>query len=144
MVTSMPYNIGQLRLSHQILGLGPDKLLLELDELGALGLLILQLLHLIGNLALVIPTRLHRALRIPNLLQHAAIILQVLGKDVFLLAEFGQEHAQLVGDVGDGVVARRLAPVGELGGDGDAFAAGRLVGADAVVLALDDFVELLA
>jgi hypothetical protein len=139
-----PYDISQLRLSHQILRLRPDQLLLELRDLRALRLLVLQLLDLIRNLALVIPARLHRALRIPDLLQHAPVVFQVLREHVFLLAQLGQQHPKLVRDVRDGVVARRLAPVGKLGCDGDAFPAGGLVGADAVVLALDDFEQLLA
>lgn len=87
-----PYDIGQLRLSHQILRLGPDQLLLELGDLRTLRLLVLQLLNLVCDLALVIPARLHRALRVPDLLQHAPVVFQVLREDVFLLAQLGQQH----------------------------------------------------
>lgn len=95
----MPYYIRQLRLCHQILSFCPDKLLLELQDLRALRLLILQLLNLVGNLALMIPARLHRTFRIPDLFQNAAIIFQILRKHVFLLAKFRHKHAQLIGDV---------------------------------------------
>ena len=138
------HDVGQLCFSDQILRLCSNELLLQRHELRALRLLILQLLDLIRDLRLMIPTRLHRALRIPDLLQDSAIVLQILRKHVLLLAQLGQQHAQLVGDVGDGVVARGLAPVRELSGDGDALAAGGLVGADGVVLAFDHLEELLA
>ena len=92
----------------------------------------------------MIPTRLHRALGIPDLLQYSPIILQVLRKNIFLFSQLGQQHSQLIGYVRDGVVAGGLAPIGELRGDGDAFAAGGLVGADGVVLAFYHLEELFA
>ena len=92
----------------------------------------------------MVPGRLHAPLRIPNRLEHGPGLLEVLREAVFLLADLAEQHAQLVGDVGDGVVVRLLAPVGELGGDGGALAAGGFVGADCVGFAFDELVELLA
>lgn len=107
-------------------------------------ILVLQLGNLIGNLLALVPARLHRSLHVPNMLEHTAVVLKVLRKDVFLLAHLGQHHAQLVGDVGDGIIVGRLAPFGELACDGGALAAGGFVGADGAVLALDQAAELAA
>ena len=87
------YDVGQLSLCDQVLCLGPDKFLLELDNLGTFGLLVLQLRYFIRDLSLVIPARLHRALGVPNLLQDAAIIFQVLREYILLLAQLRQENA---------------------------------------------------
>lgn len=45
-------DVGQLRLGHQRLGFGTDKLLLEDDNARAVGLLVLELSDLIGDLLL--------------------------------------------------------------------------------------------
>lgn len=45
-------NVGQLGLSNQRLGLGSNELLLENDNLGAVGLLVLELGNLVGDLLL--------------------------------------------------------------------------------------------
>lgn len=92
----------------------------------------------------MIPTRLHRTLRIPDLLQDSPIILQVLRKHILLLSQLRQQNTQFIRDVRDRIVAGSLAPVGELGSNGDAFAAGGLVGANGVVFALDHLEQLLA
>ena len=90
----------------------------------------------------MVATRLNATLGVSNLLQHRAIVFQVLREDILLLPDLRQQHAEFVGDVGDGVVARGFAPVGELGGDGDALAGGGLVSSDGVVLGFDDLEEL--
>ena len=94
-------------------------------------------------LDLVRPAGLDRALGVANLLQHASAVLEVLRKQVLLLRDFGQQHAQLVADVRQGVVLGALAPFAELAGDAVGLAAGGLVGADLVVLRLDQLVQLL-
>ena len=43
-------NVGQLSLSDKGLGLGADELLLKYDDLGRVGLLVLQLRDLVGDL----------------------------------------------------------------------------------------------
>lgn len=45
-------NVGQLGLSNQRLGLGSNELLLENNNLGAVGLLVLELGNLVGDLLL--------------------------------------------------------------------------------------------
>ena len=45
----LPSNVGQLGLCHQRLGLGPDELLLEHNNLGRIGLFVLQVGNLIRN-----------------------------------------------------------------------------------------------
>lgn len=61
---------------------------------------------------------------------------------IFLLSKLAENHADLVRDVADGVVARLLAPLRELGRNGDALTAGRLVGGDEVVLRFDESEQL--
>ena len=84
------------------------------------------------------------ALGVADLFEDRAVVFEVLGEAVFLLADFRQQDAEFIGYVGDGVVARGLAPIGELGGDRDAFAAGGFVGSDGVVFRLNYFEELFA
>ena len=48
----LPSDVGQLSLGHEGLGLGPDELLLEDDNLGRIGLLVFELSNLIGDLLL--------------------------------------------------------------------------------------------
>ena len=115
-----------------------------MDDLGALRFLVFQLLDLVGDLGLVISTRLDGALGIPDLLQDPAIFFQVLGKRIFLLSQFGQENSQLIGNVRDRIIAGGFAPVGKLRGNGDTLAAGGFVSPDGMVFTLDDLVELLA
>lgn len=135
--------VRQLRLRNQTLRLSPDQLLLELPKLRRIGILILELLDVISDLLLVVARRLHTALSVPDALEQAARLLEVLRKEVFLLGDFGEEDAELVGDVAEGVVVGLFAPLGELGGDGGALAAGVFVGADDVGFGFDELVELL-
>lgn len=72
------------------------------------------------------------------------MILHVLCIHILLLAQLRQQHAQLIRDVRDGVVLGRLAPFGELRGDGDALAAGDFVGADGVAFGFDETAHFTA
>lgn len=72
-------------------------------------------------LLLVRPARLHGALGIPDLLQHAATVFQPLREDVFLLGDLGQQHAELIADVAHSIVVGGLAPVAQLAGNCSAF-----------------------
>lgn len=138
---SASYDIRQLSFGDQVLCLGADKLLLKDHEPRALGLLQLELGNLVGNLILAITARLHTLLRVANVLQNTACIVQRVSILFLLLAKLAQDDADLVRDVRDGGVVGLLAPLGQLGGNGGALTAGGLVGVDEVVLALDDLVE---
>ena len=52
-------NVGELSLSNEGLGLGTDKLLLEDDNLGGVGLLVLELSDLVGDLLLAYNLLIH-------------------------------------------------------------------------------------
>lgn len=95
------------------------------------------------NLLLVRPTRLHRTLRIANLLQNTPTILQTLRIQILLLRDLRQQHAQLVANIAHGLILCALAPLAQLAGDRSGFFGGGLIGADGVVLRLDQTVEAL-
>ena len=89
----------------------------------------------------MIPRWLHTPLRIPNALQHAPTLLQILRKHIFLLRNLREQDAKFVRDFADGVVVCLFAPVGEGGGDGGALATGGFVGRDDVGLGFYELVE---
>jgi hypothetical protein len=91
----------------------------------------------------VCTARLHRALGVANLLQHAAAVLQSLGKQVLLLSNLRQQHTELVADIAQGLVVGALAPLAQLSSDGSALFGSLFVGVDRMVLRLDELVELL-
>lgn len=137
------YDVGKLGFSDQILCLSSHELLLKGDQLGAGRLLVLQLGNLIGDLSLVVATGLDAALGVSDLLQDASVVLEVLCIQVFLLTDLGQQDANLVGQIRDGVVVGRLTPVGQLRRDGNSLATSCLVGTNGMVLSLDQLEELL-
>ena len=91
----------------------------------------------------VVAAGLNGALGVTNLLEYASALLQVGRKAVFLLGDLGKQDTELVGDVRDGIVASFLTPVAELRRNVCLLLRGSLVGANAVVLGLDQSVELL-
>lgn len=138
------HDIAQLCLCDEVLRLRSHELLLQRDQLRARRIFVLQFLDLVGDSHPLVARRLHGALRVPDLLEHAAVILQVLRKDVLLLTNLGQQHAEFVRDVGNRLIAGALAPFGQLRRDGDTLSTGSLVRADDEVFILDDFEQSLA
>jgi len=154
-------NVGQLRFGDERLCLGAHKLLLELWELGGGRLLVLELLDLVGNLerlalscrggthvkatylGLLIATWLDGALSVTDLFEYSSALLQVGGETVFLFSDLGKQDTELVGNVGDGVVTSFLTPVAQLRGNVCLLFGRGLVCANAVVLGLDQGVQLL-
>lgn len=136
------YDVGKLGLGDEVLSLSADKLLLEDDNLGALGLLQLQLLDLVGNLGLVVTTGLDALLGVADSLENATAVINGVGVGVLLLTNLAQDDTNLVRDITDGFIASVLTPVGQLSSNGDALAASSLVGIDQVVLRLDELEEL--
>lgn len=86
---------------------------------------------------------LHRALCVANLLQHAAAVLQSLGKQILLLSNLRQQHTKLVADIAQGLVVGALAPLAELSSNGSALLGSLLISIDRVVFRFDELVELL-
>ena len=156
-------DVGELGFGDEGLGFGADELLLEGDELGGFGLFVLELLDLVldlwamilacglvglkgqqsSYLLLVRTAWLHRALRVANLLQHAAAVLKALGEQVLLLRDLGQQHTQLIADIAQGLVVGALTPLAQLAGNGRTFLGRLLVRVDRMVLGLDELVEFL-
>lgn len=92
----------------------------------------------------MVSARLYALLRVSDCLQDSSAIIEVMRIKVFLLAEFREQHTNLVRDVADGVVGGCLAPVGKLGCDGKTFFCCGFVGLNQVVLGFYQLVELLA
>lgn len=136
------YNIRQLCLCNQILRFCSNKLLLQSNQLCAFWLLCLELGNLVCDLCLVVSAGLDTLLRIPDRLQDCSAIVQVVCIEVLLFAKFGQQDANLVGDIADSIVGCSFAPVRELACDGEALFASSFVALDEVVLRLDELVEL--
>jgi hypothetical protein len=117
--------------------------LLQDHQSRVLWLLHLELVDLILDLLSVVPAWLDTLLGVSDRLQHRPGIVQVVRIDIFLLAQLAEQNADLVGELRDGIVAGLLAPVGELGADREALLACGFVGADEVVLGLDETEEFL-
>lgn len=137
------YNVGELGFRNQVLRFSTNKLLLQRDQLWTGGFFVLQLRDFIGYLGLGVTTRLDTTFSVSNLLQDASVVLQVLCIQVLLFTNFGQQHADLVGQVRDGVIVGGLAPVRQLGRNRDPFSASCFVSSNGVVLGLDELEELL-
>lgn len=88
-------------------------------------------------------TRLHRALRITDLLQHASAILQALSEQVLLLRDLCQQHTEFVADIAQSLVVGALSPLTQLSGNRSALLGSVLVCADSMVLGLDEPVKAL-
>lgn len=125
-------------LGHQVLRLCSNQLLLQDHQSRVLWLLHLELVDLILNLLSVVPARLDALLRVSDRLQNRPGIIQVVCIDILLLAQLAEQHPDLVGKLGDGIVAGLLAPVGELCANGETLFACGFVSADEVVLRLDE------
>jgi len=95
------------------------------------------------HLGFVVAAGLYGALGVTDLLEYASALLQVGGEAVFLLGDLGKQDTELVGNVRDGIVASLLTPVAELRRNVCLLFRSSLVGANAVVLGLDQSVELL-
>ena len=106
-------NVGELSLGDEGLGLGTDKLLLEDNNLGGIGLLVLELSNLVGDLLLAVTAGLHRGLDVADALHGDAVLVIAVDVLVLELANLVQQDTELVGDVGN-ILVGTLAPDGEL------------------------------
>jgi hypothetical protein len=135
------HNVSQLCLSHQVLSLSSNQLLLKRDQLRALWLLYLQFGNLIVYFGLAVSTRLDTLLRISDGFQDCSRIIQVVCVEILRLAQLTEQNPNFVGDVRDGIIIRSLAPIRELAGNRDALLACGLVVPDQVVLRFDELEE---
>jgi len=132
------YDVCQLSLSDQVLGLGTDELLLQSHQSSALRLLHLGPCDLILDLSTVISAWLDALLSVTDSLQEVPGVIQVVCVKILLLANLTEKNTDLVGEVGDGIIAGLLTPLGKLRCDRDALLACGLVSTDEVVLGLDE------
>ena len=133
-----------MSLGDQVLSFSTDKLLLKGHQSGALWLLHLCPCDLICDLGPVVSAWLDTLLSVANSLEDRPRLVQVVRILVLLLANLAQENANLVGEVRDGLISGLLTPFRELGSNGDALLACGLIGADQVVLGLDELEEALS
>ena len=106
-------DVAQLGLGDQALSLGAHQLLLQHHDARAIGLLVLELGDLVRDLLLAVARRLHRRLDVADRLHRDAVLVVAVDELVLQLADLVDQHAELVGHVGDVVVAV-FAPDGEL------------------------------
>jgi hypothetical protein len=136
------YDICELRLSNQVLGLGSDHFLLQSDNSGALWLPHLRLLDVIEDLLLVVSAGLNALLGVSDCFQKSAGVVDVMRIDVLLLAQLCENNPNLVGELRDGIVTSLFAPFGELGSDVNTLLACNFVCTDQVVFSLDELKQL--
>lgn len=98
-------DVGQLGLGNERLGLSTDKLLLEHDNLWAVGLLVLELSDLVGDLLLAVSAWLNGCLDVADALDGDSVLVVAVDELVFQLTNLVDEHTELVGDIGNVVVA---------------------------------------
>ena len=91
----------------------------------------------------MVTARLHAALRVSYLLQHASRFLHILRKQILLVRNLRQQHRQLVAYLANGIVVGALAPFAELGGDTLRFTPCGLESPDSMVFGLDQLVKTL-
>lgn len=106
-------DVGELGLGDEGLGLGTDELLLEDDNLGGVGLLVLELGNLVGDLLFAVTAGLDRGLDVADALHGDAVLVIAVDVLVLELTNLVQQDAELVGDVGD-ILIGTLTPDGEL------------------------------
>lgn len=131
-------NVGQLGLGHKRLGLGTDKLLLQDDNLGRVGFLVLELGNLVGDFLLAcagsaftpcsiqlngyrdvekivrtVAAGLHGSLNVSDALHGNAVLVVTVDILVLQLANLVQKNTKLISDVRD-VFISALAPDGKL------------------------------
>ncbi len=102
-------DVRQLRLGDKRLGLGAHQLLLQHDDARRVGLLVFELGDLIRDLLFTIATGLHRGLDVADALDRDAVLVVPVDVLVLELANLVDEHAELVRDIRDIIVAS-LAP----------------------------------
>jgi hypothetical protein len=154
-------DVGKLGLGDEGLSLCADELLLEGDNLDRAGLLVLELLDLVGNLnssvsmlacrvrvfrtdlGLLVTRGLDGRLGVADLLENTSALLETWSQDVLLLGNLSKQDTKLVWNLRDGVVTGLLTPVTELRGDVGLLLGSSLVCANGVVLGLDQAVKLL-
>jgi len=123
-------DVGELGFGDEGLGFGTDELLLENDDPWAVRLLVLELGDLVGDLLLAcitldstllmssigmltVTAGLHGGFNVADALDSHAVLVVAVDELVLELADFVNEHTELVGHIGNIVVAG-LAPNGEL------------------------------
>ena len=122
--------VGELGFGDEGLGFGADEFLFEDDDTRRVGLLVLKLGDLVHDFLLAwgslasdsrrfvggrrtIPARLHGRLDVPYALHGDAVLVVAVDVLVLKLANLVQQHANLVGDIRDILIAV-FTPEGEL------------------------------
>lgn len=109
----LPRRVRKLCGRDKSLGFGPDQFLFQHRETNRCRVFVLEMGDLIDDLLSAIPARLDRGLDVPNAFESDSVLIVPVDVLVFEHADFVDEHAELVGDVGDVWVAS-FTPVGEL------------------------------
>jgi hypothetical protein len=106
-------DVGQLGFRDQGLGLCSDEFLLQDHNTRAVGLLVLELSDLVGDLLLAVAGGLNRRFNVADGLDGHAVLIIAVYKLIFQLADLVDQDTELVGDIADVLVAS-LSPDREL------------------------------
>lgn len=156
-------DVRQLRLGDKVLGFGAHEFLLEEGDAGGGGVFVFEAGDFFLNPGFVVPGGLDGRFGVADGFKDRAVVFKGLRVVEFLSADFGEEDAKFVGDVGDGVVAcggclvsgdvgdllwggltSLLAPFAQLRRDMYPLPARALVRIDDLVFILDQAVQPLA
>lgn len=86
-------DVGQLSLGDEGLGLGTDKLLLQHDDARRVGVLVLELGNLIGDLLLAVAAGLDRGLDVADALDGHAVLVVAVNEQILELADLVNQNA---------------------------------------------------
>lgn len=134
-------DVGELGLSDKGLSLGSDKLLLKNNNLGGVGLLVLEVGNLVGDLLLSVSRGLDGSLNVSHGLQGDSVLVVLVDELVLELTNLVDENTELVGDVGD-ILVSVLTPERQLLGNLSSLSGLLLDGSHHVLLHLDELGEL--
>lgn len=89
-------DIGKLGFGDEGLGFGADKLLLEDNDTGRVGLFVFELSDLVGDLLLAVAAGLNGSFNVTDALDGNTVLIVAVDELVFELSDFVDQNAELV------------------------------------------------
>lgn len=92
-------NVGKLGFRNEGLGFSADELLLKDDNARRVGLLVLELSNLVGDLLLAVSAGLDGSFNVADALDSDTVLVVAVDELVFEFTDFVDQHTKLVCDV---------------------------------------------